>query len=109
MRVLIVEDDPDINVLLQSWFRSEPGIEIRLRTSAEDITEDDIMWCEAAIVDQCLPGVSGCEALTYLAHRRPGIKLILWTAQADLQDCGAAHHVVLKPSRLSQLMEALYD
>jgi DNA-binding NtrC family response regulator len=83
-RILIVDDDPDIQVLLQTWLRragyetetawnGEQGLDV-LRQSAFDL----------ALVDYFMPRVNGLKVLEQIAEQSIPVGPLLLTASDDV-------------------------
>lgn len=105
MRLLVVEDDPDIGALLEVWFIGYATV--TLRTSALAVTEEDLVANEAILADERMPDVTGCQLLTWAARVSPRMRRVLWTASGVPVSCPAAHAVVTKPTSLAELMGVL--
>jgi DNA-binding NarL/FixJ family response regulator len=86
--VVIVEDDPDIQSLIETIFSMDPRFCVSgLADSAEDAvalartTEPEII-----VLDDRLAGaLTGVDAVPLLKEVAPKAKIILFTAHADLQ------------------------
>jgi DNA-binding NarL/FixJ family response regulator len=86
--LVIVEDDPDIQVLIETIFSMDPRFAIaRVAESAEDglemarTTEPEII-----VLDDRLSGeLTGVEAVRQFKEVAPDAKIILFTAHADLR------------------------
>lgn len=105
-RILIVEDDPSINAMLDealtragySTLRAYSGTEARLLLSS--VTQPDLI-----LLDLMLPGISGGEVLP-LAK---GIPVIIVSARSDVNEkisllrAGAADYII-KPFNINELL-----
>mgnify|MGYP004699131377 CR=1 FL=1 len=105
-RILIVEDDPSINAMLDealtragySTLRAYSGTEARLLLSS--VTQPDLV-----LLDLMLPGISGGEVLP-LAK---GIPVIIVSARSDVNEkisllrAGAADYII-KPFNINELL-----
>lgn len=105
MRVLVVEDDSDLALLIDVWL--DRGSEILMRGAAEDVTDSDIDWCDAVLADWRLPGADGCAVIGRVKARRPDVRCVLWSALADLVTCESADVVLMKPQPAAQVRMAL--
>jgi DNA-binding NarL/FixJ family response regulator len=86
--VLIVEDDPDIQSLIETIFSMDPRFEVTgLAESAEDALEmARTSKPEIIVLDDRLDGsLTGVDAVPQFKAAAPGAKIILFTAHADLQ------------------------
>jgi DNA-binding NarL/FixJ family response regulator len=86
--VLIVEDDPDIQSLIETIFSMDPRFSVTgMAESAEEALELARSTApEIIVLDDRLAGaLTGVEAVPELKASAPGAKIILFTAHADLQ------------------------
>lgn len=112
----IVDDDAAIRDAVSILLRAR-GLSARAHASAEDfLTSLDSATPICAIVDVCLPGMSGLELQREVLRRRPEASLILMTGHANVpmavqaMRAGAVHFIEkpLDPATLlSVLDEAL--
>lgn len=86
--VVIVEDDPDIQSLIETIFSMDPRFAVAgLAETAEDALEiAQETDPEIIVLDDRLAGsLTGVEAVPELKKVAPTAKIILFTAHADLQ------------------------
>jgi DNA-binding NarL/FixJ family response regulator len=86
--VIIVEDDPDIQSLIETIFSMDPRFEVTgLAASAEDGLEiARATKPEIIVLDDRLSGaLTGVDAVPHFKEAAPAAKIILFTAHADLQ------------------------
>ena len=86
--VLIVEDDPDIQSLIETIFSMDPRFAVTgLAESAEEALEmARTSKPEIIVLDDRLDGsLTGVDAVPQFKAAAPGAKIILFTAHADLQ------------------------
>lgn len=86
--VLVVEDDPDIQSLIETIFSMDPRFTVTgMAESAEDALElARTTRPEIIVLDDRLDGMlTGVDAVPQLKEAAPGAKIILFTAHADLQ------------------------
>ena len=86
--VLIVEDDPDIQSLIETIFSMDPRFLVTgLAESAENGLElARTKKPEIIVLDDRLDGsLTGVDAVPQFKAAAPGAKIILFTAHADLQ------------------------
>jgi len=86
--VLIVEDNPDIQSLIETIFSMDPRFSVvGLADSAEDGLElARTTTPEVIVLDDRLGGaLTGVDAVPQFKKAAPGAKIILFTAHADLQ------------------------
>lgn len=108
MRVLVVEDDPEVAGMIRWCLELADGVLVDVYPSAEAVPTDD-GW-DAALVDWRLGEANGCEFAQRLRVERPGMTVVVWTAD----DFGASRDpkcrgctVLPKPSPPSTIREAL--
>jgi DNA-binding NarL/FixJ family response regulator len=86
--VVIVEDDPDIQSLIETIFSMDPRFSVAgLAESAEHALElARTTQPEIIVLDDRLAGaLTGVDAVPQFKEAAPGAKIILFTAHADLQ------------------------
>jgi DNA-binding NarL/FixJ family response regulator len=86
--VVIVEDDPDIQSLIETIFSMDPRFSVTgLADSAEDALElAQTSEAEVIVLDDRLAGtMTGVDAVPLFKQVAPSAKIILFTAHADLQ------------------------
>jgi CheY-like chemotaxis protein len=113
--VLYVEDNPANVHLMESLFRSIPGVELRIAYSAElGLEMAAAMPIRAIILDINLPGISGFEALERLRAQSdtadvPVIGLSARATSADIERAAMLgfYRYLTKPVNISELMETL--
>jgi len=113
--VLVVEDDPDMRVVLHEVLR-ELGYEVGEVESAEDAVKflERRAAVDLLLVDQRLPGMSGTELMTLARRRFPSVRTLLVTGYGDDPTCEAAlgahaETVLTKPVRVMDLRLALEE
>lgn len=106
-QLLLVEDDADLPTMLRIGLGLQPD-EFRLRTRAEEVTDDDIMWTEKAIIDWRLPGGTGQVVIDRIRELRGDeVYIIIYTAEAEHLDTHDADVVVSKLSGIQGLEAVL--
>ncbi|HEX7538348.1 MAG TPA: response regulator [Dermatophilaceae bacterium] len=86
--VVIVEDDPDIQSLIETIFSMDPRFSVvGLADTAEAALElAGTTQPEIIVLDDRLAGaLTGVDAVPEFKAAAPGAKIILFTAHADLQ------------------------
>jgi DNA-binding response OmpR family regulator len=112
-RILLVDDEVNICSGLRSVL-SRDGHEIRTASSAEEaLTLLASYACEAAIVDICLPGMTGDEFLAVARHQRPHLAVLLLTGNGTLETAMAAVRAgacdyLLKPAQPQIIRQAVW-
>lgn len=105
MRVLVVEDDTDLGLLVGIWLNR--GSKVLVRMSAEEVSDGDIEWADAFLVDFLLPGANGCTVLERVKATKPGARCVLWTAVALTVACPHADQTLIKPNMAETIRAAL--
>jgi len=87
-RILVVDDEPAVNLLMRQIFRKEIRAgELALVFAEEGYEALDLLEADRAIdvilSDIHMPGMSGFELLRVAGQRYPHIKAILVTAYSD--------------------------
>ncbi len=112
-RILLVEDDDDLRLLLSSLLR-EAGHEPVPAWNAEDgleILQD--CACDLVVFDVQLPGMSGLHALGIVARERPALPVVLVTASGDVRENRArelgARAFLRKPFSAGEFLSAVSE
>jgi len=113
-RVLIVEDEPELQALAASLFRSI-GYDVLCASNAADarlIIERDPAAVQVLFSDVVMPGSSGLDLAEWVAGAHPDIKIVLTSGYAQPEAAGdperlTRHTFVNKPYRLADLARAL--
>jgi two-component system OmpR family response regulator len=111
MRVLVVEDEPELLAVLARGLREE-GYAVDEAADGEDGLFKATSWdYDAVVLDLMLPKVDGWEVLAALRHRRKTPVLIL-TARDAVPDRvrgldGGADDYLVKPFALGELLARL--
>ena len=110
--VLIVDDDPSVRRSLGNLFRSV-GLRIEVFSSAAELLQSklpDVPSC--LVLDIRLPGISGLDFQTELAHANFHIPIIFMTGQGDIpmtvraMKAGAVDFLT-KPFRDQDMLDAV--
>ena len=109
MRLLLVEDDPQLSDILQSGFR-EQGIEVAREGTADDGRTRALLGSfDVIILDVMLPGGSGFDVCRDLRRRELATPILMLTARDTLDDrvlgldAGADDYLV-KPFAFRELL-----
>jgi DNA-binding NtrC family response regulator len=112
IRILVVDDDPEMRRLLAEFLRGE-GFRVDLAANGQEALRQ---LCEEifdhVVLDKNLPGESGLEMLPLLRALAPGTPVTLITAFGDSRTheqafTRGAYEVLLKPFNLDDLVEVL--
>jgi len=113
LRVLLVDDDADMLVMLQAMLTSRAVDVVGLATNGEDAEQVAIViGPDVAVVDYMMPGLTGFETATKIKSVRPECVVVIFSALADLADEALAQpdvdHFIAK-TNLLQLDELLNE
>ena len=108
MRILVVDDEPEITALVARGLRAE-GHEVETAADGIDaLAQEAERPFDVAVVDLMMPGMSGVELCRWLKRRDPRIVVIVLTARDGIDDRirgldeGADDYMV-KPFALAEL------
>ncbi len=115
VRVMVVDDEPDIRMVLSKMLRKR-GYEVELCESAEEALEllSTGKLPDVIIMDLMMPGMSGIEACRTIKSddRLSGIPVIILTvmsepeAKQESREAGADAHVD-KPINMAKLFSTI--
>ena|SRR5437588_3502040 len=107
-QILVIEDEPGIVDFLERGLAAH-GFEVSSATDGESGTEKALSTdVDLVVLDLMLPRRSGLDVLEGLRAAKPGLPVIVLTAQGEVEqrvtglDAGAADYIV-KPFSLSEL------
>jgi two-component system response regulator HydG len=108
LRVLVVDDDPEMNALLRDRL-SRRGLEVSLASSTDEALER--LAAEAfdvVVTDVRLKGASGLELCERVAADRPSVPVVVITAFGSLETAveairAGAHDFLAKPFEIEEL------
>src|SRR5262249_21825513 len=107
-RLLIVDDDPELQELLRSRFE-RLGMSVTAAGSGEEaLAKLAHVRCDVGLVDLHLPGSSGLEVLARLKEQQPELEVLLLTAHSSVETAvqamkSGAYDYLTKPFRLNEL------
>lgn len=116
IRVVLVEDDPDIRQSLEVMIASAPGLECisSWETAEEALAEMPQLRPDVALIDIHLPGMSGIEAVRILKQEMPDLQIAMCTVYEDDEHIfnalrAGANGYLLKRTTSDKLAEAVND
>jgi CheY-like chemotaxis protein len=111
-KILVVDDEPEVRLVLTEFLESR-GYEVKAVSSgSEALTIVDEVKPHVVLLDVTMPEMDGMETLKRLAALKPGLPIIMVTANADvdvtskLLAMGAADYIP-KPFDLDYLGQAV--
>jgi two-component system cell cycle sensor histidine kinase/response regulator CckA len=110
MTVLLIEDDPDVRMML-SLFLQRSGFEVVQANNGEDGCElyrANRERVRAVVVDAVLPGLDGPSTIARLRKCNPHVRFCFITGidSRELYDCGPAR-VLQKPFSLDEFLQTV--
>lgn len=111
-KILVVDDDTDIVVLISS-FLAEEGFKVYTATRAKQAIEYVQNYpVDLAIIDIALPEMNGIELLKKFKEIKPNIEAIMITAYKDAEKVVEAFRLgafdcIFKPFNLQYLRKAI--
>jgi DNA-binding response OmpR family regulator len=114
MRILLVEDEPDLGAAIQRVLKREKYIVDWVQNGSEAWEYLDQQWVHytIAIFDWMLPGLSGIELCQRLRNRNVSLPILMLTAKDQIEDrvagldAGADDYLV-KPFGMAELLARL--
>ncbi|MFM7148464.1 MAG: sigma-54-dependent transcriptional regulator [Gemmataceae bacterium] len=107
-RILIVDDDQELQALLRTRF-DRLGMSVTVASSGEEaMGKLAHVRCDVALLDLHLPGISGLDLLARLKEQQPTMEVILLTANSSVETAvlamkRGAYDYLTKPFRLQEL------
>jgi DNA-binding NarL/FixJ family response regulator len=85
IRVLIVDDEPDIRLLLRSMLGIDQRFDVagEAADGAEGITQFEALRPDVVILDQRMPVLGGLETAQRILRDHPGQAIVLLSAYID--------------------------
>lgn len=111
-KVLIVDDQPGIRLLLEELFKRENYHTMSAQNGGEAlqiIAEEEL---DCVLLDMKMPGIDGIEVLRRLKEERPELPVIMMTAYGELElteralDLGAEKYFT-KPFDIFEVRDAV--
>lgn len=119
LRVLVVDDEPDVETLFRQQFRREvrsglfaldfaPSGEAALCKLSGQIADEIVL----VLSDINMPGMSGLDLLTAVKQQRPDLPVFMISAYGDADTIAAAEKrgadgLMPKPVNFAQLKQAI--
>ena len=108
MRLLIVEDDPELGPMLAEAMTHRGHVVDHVTTGQDGIWRVGVHPYDAVILDVGLPDMTGMQVCTCLRQRHPSLPLLMLTGRTDVRDRvqgldAGADDYVAKPVSLAEL------
>ena len=112
LRVLIVDDVPEVRQIVRTTLRVHPGFDVTGEASngADAIALAGRDRPDVIVLDLGLPDLAGREVLSRLREVSPGSKVVVFTATDPADSAGIAEHVegyALKDDDLAYLVQLI--
>jgi DNA-binding response OmpR family regulator len=113
-RVLVVEDDPDLLVVLRVNLESAGLEPILAGDGTTAIARIEIERPDAVVLDMMLPGVDGWQVLQDLHELGDPVPIVVCSAKKNPEDMArarelGAHAYVVKPFDIDRLLDAVVE
>ena len=114
-KIFLIEDNKTEGLLLKLALNSIENIEVNTFTNGHDLIENIQENPDIALVDIMLPDISGFEIIKIIREYNPAIKIIVVSAQKDieligkLQSMGIYNYIVKSEYAIQYLKEVLND
>ena len=80
-KILVVDDERNVRRAFEEILAGKGHLVVAVRGAEEALAAVDREDCDLAILDICLPGMSGLDALQRIKERRPKLPVIVMTGQ----------------------------
>jgi DNA-binding NtrC family response regulator len=90
LRILVVDDDPDICEYMKVFLTGEGHEVFYLTDPTKAVEEIKVNRYHIAIVDLMMPGLDGMELLRQIRHADSDIAIVIFTGHADVDSAVAA-------------------
>ncbi len=113
LRVLLVDDSPWLRQSVRAALERAGVVVVgEAADGAQALALAATHHPDLVLMDLCMPGMDGIQATQALRRQQPEIRVVLWTAQDDLQLASAirrsgAHAGLAKGTRTVELIATL--
>jgi DNA-binding response OmpR family regulator len=114
MRVLVIEDNPDLREYLRLALQSETYDVLTAQNGREALSRLDGHVVDAVVTDLFMPEMDGIETISALRKRFPGMRVIAMSGRPGVdyltvaRELGVAH-TLRKPFEIDELLHVLKD
>ena len=101
-RILVVDDDPDLRILLTLELIDQGHLVVASKDSAQAVEEIGRGNFDVVLTDIRMPGIDGMALTKWIKRTRPDTEVIVMTGYASLESAAIAIHLgafdyLLKP------------
>lgn len=112
MRLLLIEDDPQLGAAIHTSLRLKGFVTSLVNAGKPALHVIETDDCDAVILDLGLPDMDGMEVLRYLRRKKPSIPVLILTARNTTEDkvTGLDHGAddyITKPFDMEELFARL--
>lgn len=86
MKILVVDDDPELLPLISFALRQAGFLAIEAASGEEALRRDRDEQCDLVVLDVNLPGIDGFETCRRLRAERPGLPILMLSVRGTEQD-----------------------
>ena len=112
MKILVIDDNPKLRLLYQEEFEEE-GCEVRAAENARKaLAMIDAERPDVVILDICIPGMDGIEALGKIMAKDKTIRVVINTAFSSFKEnfmTWTADSYVVKSGDLTELKRRVFE
>ncbi len=114
MRVLVIEDNPDLRDYLRLALESQDYTVLTAQNGREALRFLDGHGVDAVVTDLFMPEMDGIETITALRKRFPGIRVVAMSGRPGVDYLTVARELgvartLRKPFEIDELLSALKD
>ncbi|HYL87299.1 MAG TPA: response regulator [Burkholderiales bacterium] len=114
MRVLVIEDNPDLRDYLRLALESQDYNVLTAQNGKEALRFLDGQGVDAVVTDLFMPEMDGIETISALRKRFPGIRVIAMSGRPGVDYLTVARELgvartLRKPFEIDELLSALKD
>ena len=81
LNIFVVDDDPDYGELIRYHLKRHADVNVRLFTTGEEVVAHLEEGTDLVLCDVVMPGQGGLETLRQITERRPGLPVVMVSAQ----------------------------
>ena len=111
-KILVVDDERNVRRAFEVILANKGHLVVAVRGAEEALAAIDCDDCDLAILDICLPGMNGLDALERIKQRRPKLPVIVMTGQGTTKTAieatkRGAFDYQLKPFAPAEMLQTI--